>query len=93
LFVPTLDRIFLPTKIKIVGMNKPSSVQKGFRRAKRVRDRPYDMRVRRYHGGGLWTIEHIDGQLYLAVLSRESNEQCTALREARRADGSAYRQT
>jgi len=41
-------------------------------RAKRVRlVRPYTLRVSRDHGGGLWTFEDQDGQLYLAVLSRE----------------------
>jgi hypothetical protein len=32
------------------------------------------MRVKRDHGGGLWTIESDSGQLYLAVLSREVSE-------------------
>jgi hypothetical protein len=32
------------------------------------------MRVKRDHGGGLWTIESDYGQLYLAVLSREVSE-------------------
>jgi hypothetical protein len=36
--------------------------------AARKRDpRPYTLRVRRDHGGGLWTFEGDDGQLYLAV--------------------------
>jgi len=44
-------------------------------RAQRARDiRPYDMRVSRDHGGGLWTIESDSGQLYLAVLSPLSSE-------------------
>lgn len=33
--------------------------------------RPYTLRVKRDHGGGLWTFEDNDGQLYLAVKSRE----------------------
>jgi hypothetical protein len=40
-------------------------------RAKRDSVNPYTLRVRRDHGGGLWTFESQDGQLYLAVKSRE----------------------
>lgn len=32
------------------------------------------MRISRNHGGGLWTIEDEDGQLYLAVLARPKHE-------------------
>jgi hypothetical protein len=39
--------------------------------AKRQSVRPYTLRVHRDHGGGLWTFEADDGQLYLAVKSRE----------------------
>jgi hypothetical protein len=49
-----------------VGSSQPS--------AKRSSIRPYDMRVKRDHGGGLWTIEQDNGQLYLAVLSREVSD-------------------
>jgi hypothetical protein len=45
----------------------------GISRAKRDREvRPYTLRVVRDHGGGLWTFEANDGQLYLAVLSAEN---------------------
>jgi hypothetical protein len=91
LFLPTLDVIFLPVKIKIVGWNKPSRVQRRSR-AKRVHAvRSYDMRIRRDHGNGLWTIESDSGQLYLAVLSRESSTAVSQLEERRAADGTAFR--
>jgi len=45
---------------------------RGFRRAKRDL-RPYNMRISRDHGGGLWTIESDEGQLYLAVLSKRDS--------------------
>lgn len=48
------------------------------------------MRIRNYHGGGLWTIEEDSGQLYLAVLSRESSDAVLLLQERRRASGEAY---
>jgi len=49
------------------------------------------MRIRRDHGGGLWTIEDNEGQLYLAVLSRESSASVARLEEARAASGTKYR--
>jgi len=64
--------LFLPIKIKIVGKSKTLSGAR-FSRAKRD-IRPYNMRVSRDHGGGLWTIESDDGQLYLAVLSPLSDD-------------------
>ena len=46
-------------------------MQEGLRRRAAAPVRPYTLRVHRDHGGGLWTFEGDDGQLYLAVLSRE----------------------
>jgi hypothetical protein len=67
--------IFIPIKIKIVGRNE-KAVRAGFRRrlAGVNQSRPYNMRVSRDHGGGLWTIESEHGQLYLAVLSPLSSD-------------------
>ena len=84
--------IFLPIKIKIVEKQKTSLVQKGFRRPKAVRDLDWNIRIKRDHGGGLWTMESREGQLYLAVLSRESSAAVASLIEARRASGTRYRQ-
>ena len=78
-------------KIKTVENQKHSSVQKGFRRPQAVSDLPFDIRIQRDHGGGLWTMESREGQLYLAVLSRESSAAVARLQEARRASGKAYR--
>jgi hypothetical protein len=49
--------------------------------------RPYSLRVRRDHGGGLWTFEDNEGQLYLAVKSREVSETIRALEVERQAAG------
>ena len=59
-------------------------------RAKRDTIRPYTLRVKRDHGGGLWTLEDNEGQLYLAVLSYEMSEQRRRRASQRQADGSAY---
>ena len=63
------------SKIKIVERSKQLSGAR-FRRAKRDDHAvsPYDMRVRRDLGGGLWQLEDTTGQLYLAVLSRPSSD-------------------
>jgi len=84
---PTLDSFEIALKIKIVGKSKGSLLQRVSRAAKPRDIRPYDMRVRRDHGGGLWTIESNSGQLYLAVLSRESDDAVRRLDEARAAHG------
>lgn len=55
--------------------------------------RPYDIRVVRDRGGGLWELEDSKGQLYLAVLGGKTTEDRRRIEEARRADGSAYRHT
>jgi len=47
------------------------------------------MRVVRDHGGGLWTVEGNDGQLYLAVLSKENSARRRGLIEQARASGKA----
>lgn len=60
------------------------------RRAKRDSVRPYDLRVVRDHGGGLWSLEGNDGQTYLAVLSYENTEHRRNAEKLRQADGSAY---
>jgi hypothetical protein len=49
--------------------------------------RPYNIRVRRNHGGGLWTFEADDGQLYLAVKSREANQLMEARDEEKARQG------
>lgn len=70
-----LDRFQTRTKIKIVGSEqKQGHVGRSQLRAKRASIRPYNMRIKRDHGAGLWTIEDDQGQLYLAVLSREVSE-------------------
>ena len=87
----TLDRFSRLVKIKFVE-NKTLSSGRGFsRRTKSVDIRPYHLRVQRDHGGGLWTAEDEDGQLYLMVRSREINASVQQLDEARAADGSRYR--
>jgi hypothetical protein len=85
LYLLTLDGFSSGTKIKIVRRNKLSWVQKG-RRAKRD-VRPYTLRVSRDHGGGLWTFEASDGQLYLGVLSNENTRRRRELEERRRSAG------
>jgi hypothetical protein len=61
--------------IEVVGKSKKEGqVGRGRSRTNVRVLRPYDMRVKRDHGGGLWTIEDSEGQLYLAVLSREVSE-------------------
>lgn len=49
--------------------------------------RPYTLRVVRDHGGGLWTFEANDGQLYLAVLSPLSSELRREREQKRVAEG------
>jgi hypothetical protein len=64
-----------PIKIKIVAKEKRllgAGMISG--RHRRATERPYTLRVKRDHGGGLWTAEDKDGQLYLMVLSRENSE-------------------
>lgn len=56
-------------------------------RAKRASVRPYDLRISRDHGGGLWTMESSTGQLYLAVLSPRTAAFKRAREEQRRAAG------
>ena len=80
--------VFLPVKIKIVGMIKPSRVQRVSRAKRDIR--PYDIRVKRDHGCGLWTLEGNDGQLYLAVLSPLSDSLRKAREEERRSAGTEY---
>jgi hypothetical protein len=70
-----LDRIEVTVRIKIVGRSKMQGQSgRGQPSAQRSSIRPYDMRIKRDHGGGLWTIEADGGQLYLAVLSREVSD-------------------
>jgi len=64
--------LFLPIKIKIVGKSKTLFGARGPRAQRDIR--PYNMRVSRDHGGGLWTIESDEGQMYLAVLSPLSDD-------------------
>lgn len=53
--------------------------------------RPYNIRITRDHGGGLWTMEADDGQLYLAVLSKSVEDFRRERDEQRRASGETYR--
>ena len=78
----TLD-VFQPlVKIKIVEDQKHSSL---WRLSRAKRDiRPYNIRVSRDHGGGLWSLEDDAGQLYLAVLSYENSRIRRELAEKRR---------
>ncbi len=71
----TLDGFDLSVKIKIVE-NRKRLFGAGNSRAKARRSdvRPYTLRVVRDHEGGLWTLEDNEGQLYLAVLSKETTE-------------------
>jgi hypothetical protein len=65
----------ISVKIKIVGRSKNiGAVGRTLSRTNVRVLRPYNMRVKREHGGGLWTIEDDRGQLYLAVLSREVSD-------------------
>jgi len=52
--------------------------------------RPYNMRITRDHGGGLWTVEDSDGQLYLAVLSKANTKHRRSMIEQARARGGAH---
>lgn len=71
--------------IKIVEKKGASRVQDSVtRRQPRVDARPHELRVNRDNGGGLWTFEDQDGQLYLAVLSRE-------VRRFRETDGARHK--
>jgi hypothetical protein len=71
-FFLTLDSLSSRAKIKIVRKSK-TMLGARISRAASSPDhlRPYSLRISRDHGGGLWTIEDDEGQLYLAVLSRE----------------------
>ena len=82
--------VFIPFKIKIVGEQKTGKGAGMLSRARRATIRPYELRVVRDHGGGLWTFEDHEGQLYLAVLSREVSAFRRQREEARAADGSRY---
>lgn len=55
------------TKIKFVGVKTAASGQDSVAAVRPRPSRPVTLRVRRDHGGGLWTLEDQAGQLYLAV--------------------------
>jgi len=89
---PHLDSFSHSVKIKFVGETKRLSVQRIVRRSQTVDPlRPYTLRVKRDHGGGLWTFEDLHGQLFLAVPSREQNTTWQKANEAARARGDRYR--
>jgi hypothetical protein len=57
----------------------------------RKRDlRPYNLRIVRDHGGGLWTMEADDGQLYLSVLAKSVDDFKRERLEHERATGGIY---
>lgn len=92
--MPTLASLDRGDQNQIVGKQKKSWVQ-GYRRAKPDPQalRPYTLRVLRDHGGGLWTFEGDDGQLYLGVHSRENTahlRDVSANRDTHFADAHEY---
>lgn len=71
---PGLYKLTRTHKIKTVGVHETQGWGRKLLGAKRRSDvRPYNARVVRDHGGGLWTFEDDRGQMYLAVLSRENH--------------------
>lgn len=86
----TLDDFPALVKIKIVRESK-TLLGAGIRsRAQRASVRPYNIRVVRDHGGGLWTLEDNDGQTYLAVLSYTNSAHRRMAAKLRQASGTAY---
>lgn len=91
--LPTLDVSHDLFKIEIVGIKKKLVGAGRQPSTKSTTIRPYELRVRRSIGDGLWELEADNGQLYLAVLANPVHERRMKHEEERRATGEAYPRT